>query len=108
MMMILMIMIESMMMLTSDGTVIMMIAITTMITIKVDWHVSLGNGYVRTSAPTPDHLHAELRAVLKVIFPNASCADCRKSAIWHELSSLTSPPAVERVSQNLGSRESEP
>lgn len=59
MMTIVMIMIESMMMLTSEMVVIMMITIMTMITIKVDRHVSLGNGYVRTSALTLDHPHTE-------------------------------------------------
>jgi hypothetical protein len=62
MMMIVVIMIESMMILTSRMTMAIMIAIMTMITIRIDRRVSLGNGYVRTNAFTLDHPHTELRA----------------------------------------------
>jgi hypothetical protein len=84
------------MMFMSEKTIILMIAIMTMITIQVVCTVSLGNGYVRTSAFTLEHPHTELRAAS---YPNASCALCRKPAIWHEFSSPTSPPAVESLSR---------
>jgi hypothetical protein len=108
MMIIAVIMIESMIILTSRMIIAIMITIMTMIMIRIDRHVSLGNEYVRTSAFTLEQSHTISRAASKVIYPNASCALCRKPAIWHEFSSLTSPPAVQRVSQNRDSRESEP
>jgi hypothetical protein len=95
MMMIAMIMMDGIMMFTSQMTIILMINIMTMITINVVCAVSLGNGYIRTpSAFSLEHPHTELRAASN---PNASCALCRKLAIWHEFSSPTSPPAVESL-----------
>ncbi|KAH0405511.1 hypothetical protein KCU89_g150, partial [Aureobasidium melanogenum] len=69
MMMIVMIMMSSIMMLTTVMTMILMITIMTMITIKFVCAVSLGNGYVRTSAFTLEHPHTELRAAS---YPKAS------------------------------------
>jgi hypothetical protein len=100
MMMIAMIMMESIMMFDPEMTKILMITIMTMITNKVVCAVSLGNGYVRTSAFSLEHPHTELRAPS---YPNASCALCRKPAIWHEFFSPTL-----RVSRYCDSRESEP
>jgi hypothetical protein len=85
---IVMIMMDSIMMFTSGMTMILMITIMTMITIEVVCAVSLGNGHLRTGASILEHPHTELRAA----------SYCRKSAIWHEFASPTSPPAVEILS----------